>query len=103
MKNLIGLTLALALVLSVAPVMAAESFEGMESLSSAVAALPDADLATVEGGQVGVGDINIAVDINVAVINQIVALLQNIVDIGGGAGTNAQAGRVALEGAAIQQ
>ena len=103
MKNLIGLTLALALVLSVAPVMAGESFPGMESLSSAVAALPDADLAKVEGGQLlGVGDINIAVDINVAVTNQIVALVQTLVALAG-EGTNAQAGRVGLEGVTTQE
>ena len=51
MKSLIGLTLALALVVSVAPVMAEDSFQGMESLNSAVVALPDAELAKVEGGQ----------------------------------------------------
>ena len=102
MKNLIGLTLALALVLSVAPVMAGESFPGMESLSSAVAALPDADLAKVEGGQLGVGDINIAVDINVAVTNQIVALVQTLVALAG-EGTNAQAGLVGLEGVTTQE
>ena len=52
MKNLIGLTLALALVLSVAPVMAEDSFEGMESLNNATMALPDSELAKVEGGQI---------------------------------------------------
>ena len=52
MKNLIGLTLALALVLSVAPVMAEDSFEGMESLNNAAMALPDPELAKVEGGQI---------------------------------------------------
>ena len=48
----IGITLALALVLSVAPVMAEESFKGMQSLSTTVEALSDAELAKVEGGQI---------------------------------------------------
>ena len=77
MKNLIGLTLALALVLSVAPVMAGESFEGMESLSSAVAALPDADLAKVEGQ--GHDVIQVCVDCtNVAEVEQEVEITQLI-------------------------
>ena len=77
MKNVIGLTLALALVLSVAPVMAGESFEGMESLSSAVAALPDADLAKVEGQ--GADVIQVCVDCtNVAKVDQEVEITQVI-------------------------
>ena len=77
MKNVIGLTLALALVLSVAPVMAGESFEAMESLSSAVAALPDADLARVEGQ--GAEVIQVCVDCtNVAEVEQEVEITQII-------------------------
>jgi hypothetical protein len=77
MKSMIGLTLALALVLSVAPVMAAESFEGMESLNSPVAALPDADLAKVEGQ--GSDVVQICVDCtNVAEVEQEVEITQVI-------------------------
>ena len=47
----IGITLALALV-SALPVMAEESFKGMQSLSTTVEALSDAELAKVEGGQI---------------------------------------------------
>ena len=47
----IGITLALALF-SVVPVMAEESFKGMQSLSTTVEALSDAELAKVEGGQI---------------------------------------------------
>ena len=47
----IGITLALALV-SVLPVMAEESFKGMQSLSTTVEALSDAELAKVQGGQI---------------------------------------------------
>ena len=78
MKSLIGLTLALALVVSVAPVMAEDSFEGMESLNSAVVALPDAELAKVEGGQnifeFCVGCVNVATvtQLNAAVQTQVV-------------------------------
>ncbi len=80
MKSLIGLTLALALVVSVAPVMAEDSFEGMESLNSAVVALPDAELAKVEGGQ------NIfefcVVCVNAATVTQANAALQTQAVIG---------------------
>ncbi len=50
--NTIGITFALAFVFSVVPVMAEESFKGMQSLSSTLEALSDAELAKVEGGQV---------------------------------------------------
>ena len=99
MKNLIGLTLALALVLSVAPVMAGESFEGMESLSSAVAALPDADLAKVEGQ--GHDVIQVCVDCtNVAEVEQEVEITQII--RGSGSGTTIQAAEVEVESEIIQ-
>ena len=84
MKNLIGLTLALALVLSVAPVMAEDSFEGMESLNSAVAALPDSELAQVEGGQTTVEFCLICVPIatvtqvNLAVTTAVAAGIGNV-------------------------
>ncbi len=99
MKSLIGLTLALALVLSVAPVMAAESFEGMENLSSAVVALPDADLANVQG-QGLVGDIN--VEINVAITTQLNNLFQIAVNLGDEA-IIAQAGDLGNEAATAQR
>ena len=55
----IGITFALALF-SVAPVMAEQSFKGMQNLSSTLEVLSDAELAKVEGGQI---------DINVTQIN----------------------------------
>ena len=102
MKNLIGLTLALALVLSVAPVMAGESFEGMDSLSSAVAALPDADLAKVEGQ--GAEAIQVCVDCtNVAEVEQEVEITQVIKGCcNGNGGLNIQSAEVEVESEIIQ-
>ena len=96
MKNVIGLSLALALILSVAPVMAAESFEAMESLSSAVAALPDADLAKVEGQ--GADVVQACVDCtNVAKVEQEVEITQII--RGGG---NRQGGGATVQSAHVE-
>jgi hypothetical protein len=108
MKNLIGLTLALALVLSVAPVMAGESFEGMESLSSAVAALPDADLAKVEGQ--GADVVQVCVDCtNVAEVEQEVEITQVIRGCGcdgkdgkGNGGVTIQSAQVEVESEIVQ-
>ena len=47
----IGITFALAFIFSVVPVMAEESFKGMQNLSITLEALSDAELAKVEGGQ----------------------------------------------------
>ncbi len=103
MKNLIGLTLALALVVSVAPVMAEDSFVGMESLNSAAVALPDPELAKVEGQGVAdnvVGDIGI----NVATITQLNLVVQLIVDaLGSNPGANVQVSGLSNAGAATQQ
>ena len=101
MKNLVGLTLALALVLSVAPVMAGESFEGMDSLSSAVAALPDADLAKIEGQ--GAEVLQVCIDCtNVAEVEQEVEITQVIRGCCGNGGTTIQAAEVEVESEIVQ-
>ena len=78
--------------------MAGESFEGMESLSSAVAALPDADLAKVEGQ--GADVIQVCVDCtNVAKVDQEVEITQVIRGGGNrtGGGPTIQSAHVELE------
>jgi hypothetical protein len=50
MKRLIGAVMAVALLVSVAPVLAGDSFHALSRLPAGLSPLDDAQLATVEGG-----------------------------------------------------
>jgi len=66
MKRLIGAVMAVALLVSVAPVLAGDSFQALSRLPAGLSQLDDAQLAAVEGGQV-----DVCVDCtNVSVIKQ---------------------------------
>jgi hypothetical protein len=54
MKRLIGAVMAVALLVSVAPVVAGDSFQALSRLPAGLTPLDDAQLAAVEGGQVDV-------------------------------------------------
>ena len=67
MKRLIGAVMAVALLVSVAPVLAGDSFQALSRLPADLTPLDNAQLATVEGG------FNIDIDlkeVNVAVVLQ---------------------------------
>jgi hypothetical protein len=67
MTRLIGAVMAVALLVSVAPVMAGDSFHALSRLPAGLSPLDDAQLATIEGGQ----DINVCVNCaNIAEIKQ---------------------------------
>ena len=51
MTRLISAVMAVALLLSVAPVLAGDSFYALSRLPAGLSPLDDAQLATVEGGQ----------------------------------------------------
>ena len=51
MKRLIGTVMAVALLVSVAPVVAGDSFHALSRLPAGLSPLDDAQLAAVEGGQ----------------------------------------------------
>ena len=51
MKRLIGAVMAVALLVSVAPVLAGDSFQALSRLPAGLTPLDDAQLAAVEGGQ----------------------------------------------------
>jgi hypothetical protein len=68
MTRLIGAVMAVALLVSVAPVLAGDSFHALSQLPADLTPLDDAQLATVEGGF----EINLEnFAVNIAVINQI--------------------------------
>ena len=50
MKRLIGAVMAVALLVSVAPVLAGDSFQALSRLPAGLTPLDDAQLAAVEGG-----------------------------------------------------
>jgi hypothetical protein len=50
MKRLIGAVMAVALLVSVAPVVAGDSFQALSRLPAGLTQLDDAQLAAVEGG-----------------------------------------------------
>jgi hypothetical protein len=50
MKRLIGAVMAVALLVSVAPVVAGDSFQALSRLPAGLSPLDDAQLAAVEGG-----------------------------------------------------
>ena len=67
MTRLIGAVMAVALLVSVAPVLAGDSFQALSRLPADLTPLDNAQLATVEGG------FNIDIDlkeVNVAVVLQ---------------------------------
>jgi hypothetical protein len=51
MTRLIGTVMAVALLVSVAPALAGDSFQALSRLPAGLSPLDDAQLATVEGGQ----------------------------------------------------
>jgi hypothetical protein len=51
MTRLIGAVMAVALLVSVAPVVAGDSFQALSRLPAGLTPLDDAQLAAVEGGQ----------------------------------------------------
>jgi hypothetical protein len=51
MTRLIGTVMAVALLVSVAPALAGDSFQALSRLPAGLSPLGDAQLATVEGGQ----------------------------------------------------
>jgi hypothetical protein len=61
MKTAIGIALAFALALSVVPAGAYDSFHALSTLpaveQASLTPLPDDQLATVEGGQLTIGDV----------------------------------------------
>jgi hypothetical protein len=67
MKRLIGAVMAVALLVSVAPVLAGDSFQALSRLPAGLTPLDDAQLAAVEGGQVDV----CVVCVNIAVVTPI--------------------------------
>jgi hypothetical protein len=67
MTRLIGAVMAVALLVSVAPVLAGDSFQALSRLPAGLTPLDDAQLATVEGGQVDV----CVVCLNIAVVTPI--------------------------------
>jgi hypothetical protein len=67
MKRLIGAVMAVALLVSVAPVLAGDSFQALSQLPAGLTPLDDAQLAAVEGGQVDV----CVVCVNIAVVTPI--------------------------------
>ena len=76
MTRLIGTVMAVALLVSVAPVMAGDSFHALSRLPAGLTPLDDAQLASVEGGQVEfdcVGCVNVAVA-NIIQLNIVVRL-----------------------------
>jgi hypothetical protein len=86
MKRLIGAVMAVALLVSVAPVLAGDSFHALSRLPAGLSPLDDAQLATVEGGQdevdVCVVCLNIAVVVPIQVsVNIAVVAFSEEVDI----------------------
>jgi hypothetical protein len=67
MTRLIGTVMAVALLVSVAPAVAGDSFQALSRLPAGLTPLDDAQLAAVEGGQVDV----CIVCVNLAVVPQI--------------------------------
>jgi hypothetical protein len=67
MTRLIGTMMAVALLVSVAPVLAGDSFQALSRLPAGLSPLDDAQLAAVEGGQVDV----CVVCLNIAVVTPI--------------------------------
>ena len=76
MKRLIGVVMAVALLVSVAPVVAGDSFQALSRLPAGLTPLDDAQLAAVEGGQVDVcfvcvnlaNVVQIPIGVNIAVV-----------------------------------
>jgi hypothetical protein len=73
MKSIIGVVLALSLMLSVVPALADDTFQAFTKMPATDRArltpLGDDQLATVEGAASRLGDI--AVNLNIAVLNQL--------------------------------
>jgi hypothetical protein len=66
MKRLIGAVMAVALLVSVAPVLAGDSFQALSRLPADLTPLDNAQLATVEGGfgfnlDIDLDEVNLAV------------------------------------------
>jgi hypothetical protein len=76
MKRLIGAVMAVALLVSVAPVVAEDSFQALSRLPAGLTPMDDAQLAAVEGGQVDVclvcvnitTVVQIPIGVNIAVV-----------------------------------
>jgi len=86
MTRLISAVMAVALLVSVAPVLAGDSFYALSRLPADLTPLNDAQLATVEGGQsegdTCIGCVNVAVTVSVQVpINVAVVLFSQEVDL----------------------
>jgi hypothetical protein len=84
MTRLIGAVMAVALLVSVAPVLAGDSFQALSRLPAGLTPLDDAQLAAVEGGQVDVCVVclNIAVVVPIQVgVNTAVVAFSEEVDI----------------------
>jgi hypothetical protein len=80
MKRLIGAVMAVALLVSVAPVVAGDSFHALGRLPAGLTPLDDAQLAAVEGGQVDA----CVVCLNIAVVTPIqVGVNVAVVGVGG--------------------
>jgi hypothetical protein len=78
MTRLISAVMAVALLVSVAPVLAGDSFYALSRLPADLTPLDDAQLATVEGGQVDV----CVVCLNIAVVTPVQVIVQVGVVIG---------------------
>jgi hypothetical protein len=77
MTRLIGAVMAVALLVSVAPVMAGDSFHALSRLPAGLSPLDDAQLATIEGGQ---NEVDVCVVcLNIAVIVPIQVSVQTAV------------------------
>jgi hypothetical protein len=99
MKRLIGAMMAVALLVSVAPVVAGDSFQALSRLPAGLTPLDDAQLAAVEGGQVDV----CVVCLNIAVITPINVGVNVAVAVGlGGEVEIAQSGNQSINAAAFQ-
>jgi hypothetical protein len=72
MKRLIGAVMVVAVLVSVAPALAGDSFHALSRLPAGLTPLDDAQLAAVEGGQVAV----CIVCLNTAVVVPIQANVQ---------------------------
>ena len=82
MKRLIGAVMAVALLVSVAPVVAGDSFHALGRLPAGLTPLDDAQLAAVEGGRVDADAC--VVCLNIAVVTPIqVGVNVTVVGVGG--------------------
>lgn len=84
MTRLIGAVMAVALLVSVAPVLAGDSFYALSRLPADLTPLDDAQLATVEGGDVCVDCTNISdVDVDQDAYQSLKLYLGTFVQVAG--------------------